>query len=615
VEKRFSKEEVLERYLNVVYFGNGAYGVEAAADRYFGTRAADVDLAEAALLAALIQAPEHYDPYEKPAAARARRDLVLSKMAEYGFTSENAAEAAKREPVEVRELAENQQYGAAHFVEQVKRLVLDDPAFGETRDERRRLLFQGGLTIETALDTRMQALAEEAVSKVLVDPAHDPEAALVAVDPRNGHVLAYVGGRDFFGDTPYAKFDLASQGKRQAGSSFKPFVLASALAHGISLDTEYPAPSSLRLPVRGDAQPWTVTNFDGDGYGTTDLVDATVFSVNTVYAQLVMDAGPDNVVELADRMGVDSPLLPVPSAALGTNGVSVLDMASAYSTFAADGQHTPPVFVTKVTGPDGTVHYQAPVQHEEVLDAEIAREVNGVLQQVVGRGTGVNARIGRPLAGKTGTGEEHRDAWFVGYTPELTAAVWVGYPEAEIPMTPPRTRAEVTGGLWPAQIFGLFAGAALAETPVSEFAPPSVEDADVTPRPLPDVKGMPAARAVELLEDAGYDVVTYEQASRDYPPGIAVGQDPPARTLASRGDEVTVWIADGPPETTTVPDLLTLPLDDAEALVDDAKLTIDVVEEAEPAPGFVDLGEVWKQAPVAGTRADAGAVVRIWVDI
>ncbi|MDQ1520292.1 MAG: penicillin-binding protein, partial [Actinomycetota bacterium] len=233
LDRRYSKRAILERYLNTIYFGNGAYGVETAANRYFGTSARRLTLAQSALLAAVIRAPEQYNPYVHPDLAQARRDVVLTKMAQYGYITSRAASAAKAQPLGVSDRTWKHPSLAPYFVEQVKQFVLEHKEFGDTTSERRHLLFQGGLRIETTLDPRMQALADDAVAKVLVDRAHDPAAALVAIEPTTGYVKAYVGGRDYFGSEPWAKFDLASQSQRQAGSAFKPFVLATALLQGV----------------------------------------------------------------------------------------------------------------------------------------------------------------------------------------------------------------------------------------------------------------------------------------------------------------------------------------------------------------------------------------------
>jgi penicillin-binding protein 1A len=613
IERRLSKEEILERYLNTIYFGNGAYGAETAADRFFAKPAADLTLAEGALLAGAIRAPETYNAFEHPDRAKARRDVVLDAMARHGFVTEAEAEAAQAEPVAVTDEHWTDTYPAAHFVERVKRFVLDDERFGATADERRRLLFQGGLRIETTLDVRQQAAAELAIAGVLTEPG-DPQASLVALDPATGYVRAYVGGRDYFADADAAKFDLASQARRQSGSSFKPIVLAAAIEHGVPLAKTYDAPGELTLPQPGQ-EPWRVRNYDGEGEGQMDLVEATVFSVNTVYAQLITDIGAQRVVDLAARMGVRSPLAPYPSAALGTNGVSPLDMASAFATLAADGVHAPPTFVTKVTAADGTVLYEHTIERRRVMEAETARQVNAVLEQVVTRGTGVNARIGRPVAGKTGTGEEWRDAWFVGSTPELTAAVWVGFQAAEIPMVPPTTRVRVTGGLWPTQIWAAFAAAALAETPVSTFPPPGAAGTEELKTVIvPDVRGMPGDRARQLLERAGFVVETAEEPNREFPPGRVLRQDPPPRAALPAGTVVHLTLA-RVPKVVNVPSVLGLLADEAIVAGELSGLKVVVVREAEPGgSALLYPGRAWKQSVPAGTRVDEGTTLQVWVN-
>ena len=327
LERTSTKERILELYLNTIYFGNGAYGVQAASQEYFGLPASDIDVAQAALLAGLIQRPGDTDPYDEPDAARARRDIVLERMAELGYLDATAAAFAKQEPLLVQTKPEQDRYAGAHFVEQVKRFVLDDPRFGETAAERRRLLFGGGLRITSTLDLDAQWAAEQAVGAVR-PPAPGPDAALVSMEPATGFVRALVGGRDFFGGGERAKLDLVTGGPgRPAGSSFKPLVLAAALEHGITLDRVYPAPSRLTIPLgTGD---WEVENYEGTAGGAATLFEATVRSYNTVYAQVIMDVGPDAAMDTAARMGIASPLFPYPSAVLGTNDVHPIDMATA----------------------------------------------------------------------------------------------------------------------------------------------------------------------------------------------------------------------------------------------------------------------------------------------
>ena len=616
LEHRFTKAQILERYLNLVYFGNGSYGVQSAALRYFGTPASSLNLTQAALLAGLIQAPEGYNPFVVPQLALTRRNEVLDKMAEYGYATKAEVAAARAQPLGLHPRADDNQMRAPYFVAEVEQFILSHKEFGSTIDDRRHLLYTGGLVIHTTLDPARQQLAQTALDHVLVDPAHDPSGALVSIEPTTGDVVAYVGGRDYYGSEPYAQFDLASQGLRQAGSAFKPFVLAAALEDHIPLSRTYSAPKTLTINTPGQA-PWVLHNYEGTGGGTMNLVDATVHSVNTVYAQLIEDVGPKRVTDLATQVGIRSPLTPYLSTAIGSNAVSVLDMASAYSSFAADGLHSNPVFVTSVVASDGNILYDSVPSSHRVLPSSIARQVNQVLQQVVTRGTGVNARIGRPVAGKTGTGENWKDAWFVGSTPQLTTAVWVGFPQAELSMVPPRTREKVTGGTWPAQIWGLYQGAALAETPIANF--PSPTPGSVT-KPLPsppiaNVVGMPADEAEQVLTDTGYRVVRHELPSRDYPPGIVVAQDPAGRTVSTAGTVVTIDVANGPPPSEVVPALLGLLSDQAQAAATAHSLLINIIVAAEPPPGSAArAGRVWKQSPVAGTTTDAGATITVWVD-
>jgi penicillin-binding protein 1A len=629
LEHQYSKREILERYLNTVYFGNGTYGVEAASRLYFARSATDIDLAQAALLAGLIQAPERTNPHRDPAAAQHRRDVVLDRMAELGRVRPEDAAAAKVQPLGVVPLAPGGRYAAAHFVAQVQRFITSSPAFGADRPARERLLFTGGLRVETTLDPGLQTLAERAVSEVLTEPGADPEAALVSIEPVSGHVVAYVGGRDFFGPSPSAQFDLAQNATgRSSGSAFKPFVLAAALEAGIPLSRTFRAPPEITIPVEGQ-EPWTVANYEGQGDGSRmDLTEATVDSVNTVYAQLMMEVGPQAAVDVATRLGVRTPLQANPAAVLGTNGVTVLDLASAYASFAGDGLHAEPVLVTRVTDRDGKVLYQAPRTRRRVLDEVTARTVNDVLQDVVTDGTGANARIGRQVAGKTGTAEDYSDAWFAGYTPGLSTAVWVGFPGTIQPMTAPTTRITVTGGSWPAEIWQRFQGAALADRPAVAFPSRAEAERDArdrlatgsttTTRPgarLPSVVGMREADARRVLGDVGLDVETETAPSAEFPPGVVLEQSPPAGSPSDPDTVVTLTLAVEPPPRTAVPSVLGVSAEDARALVERRGLVIEIVTEAEPPPGDpARAGLTWKQTPVGGSAAFVGSRVRVWTN-
>ena len=615
LERRYTKERILELYLNTIYFGNGAYGVQAAADEYFGVSVDQLSLGQAALLAGLIRAPTRTDPYLQPELAAARRKVVLDKMVALGWTSAEEATAASAEPL-VRATPAAARYPAPHFVERVKRFLLDDPRFGPTPEARRDLLFRGGLRITTTLDLRRQAAAEEAVAKVLSAPDQDPAAALVSIEPGTGFVHALVGGRDFFGDAPEAKFDLATQGRRPAGSAFKPFVLAAALASDVPVTKFYDAPGTMTIPL--PREPWTVSNYEGQGGGRMTLVDATIRSVNTVYAQLILDVGPADAVATATRMGITSPLLPYPSAVLGTNDVTPLEMASAYGTLANRGLAVPPTFVTRVVASDGRVVYEHQHAQQRVLEQDDVDTEVDVLRQVVERGTGVAARIGRPVAGKTGTGQEWRDAWFVGFTPELVTSVWIGFPDRQRSMVPPATRILVTGGSWPAEIWNLYSSAALADVPVADFAPPPGNpggpDAPVL-RQVTAVVGMPVEAAEDALRGDGFLAVREEVPSNDYPPGYVVGLSPDAGLLAPAASTVVLKVSSGP-VTASVPSVLDLTGAEARQRIEGAGLVAGIVTQAEPkSPGAGNRkGRVWKQSPTSGTDSTQGATVTVYVN-
>jgi penicillin-binding protein 1A len=440
-------------------------------------------------------------------------------------------------------------------------------------------------------------------------------------------VRALVGGRDFFGGGGQAKVDLATGGGgRPAGSSFKPLVLAAAMEEGVRLDKRYPAPSQIDIQLTDEV--WHVENYEGGGdVGEADLVESTVQSFNTVYAQLIQTVGPADAVAAAARYGIRSPLQPFPSAVLGTNLVTGLDMATSYATFANRGLRIEPTFVTKVARTDGTILYQHQHQQERVLDERIADEVNGVLQQAVEQGTGVNARIGRPVAGKTGTGQEWRDAWFVGYTPDLVTSVWMGYPEeGKRSMIPPATPFRVTGGSWPAQIWQLYTSAALAEVPITPFATPAplaVDDptahavaANLTLPRVRSVVGLPVGPAEASLSRDGYVVQRLDVPSDEYPPGYVVAQRPRADARLASGSAVTVEVANGQPASSAVPSVLGLTAPEAAAALRAAGFEVQALVEAEPpAEGAGDrAGRVWKQSPAGGARRAVGTVVRVTVN-
>lgn len=551
LERRYSKDRILELYLNAIYFGNGAYGIEAAARQYFTKPVGDLTLAEGALLAGLIQRPGATDPYDDPEAALARRDVVLNAMAAQGFATTAQVDFALREPLTLgtEGTPASERYPAAYFVEAVKQWLLDDPRFGDTAQERRDLLFGGGLRIETTVDLAAQAAAEAAVAAVLTDPA-GPASSLVSIQPATGYVRAMVGGRDFFGEGDSAKLNLATQGPRQAGSAFKPLVLAAALEQDIDPNTTLlPAPACIDIRL-DHGQLWQPCNYGGGGGGTVSITDGTVRSYNTLYAQLVLDVGPEVAMEAAAEYGIRSPLRTNPASVLGTNEVTALDMASAYATFANRGIHVPPILVTRITRADGTVLFQHEHRQTKVLDADDADVLTSILEQVISRGTGRRADIGRPAAGKTGTAQRWRDAWFSGYTPDLATAVWVGFPEGQISMAPPRTPILVTGGTYPAQIWQQFMAAALTNTAPSAFnAPPTSSTTTVpggVPTPVPDVVGETAEDAATVLNGAGFVVERVAATPGVGVSGTVVAQSPAGGATLGKGSSVRIEVAGDP---------------------------------------------------------------------
>ncbi|MDH3261746.1 MAG: transglycosylase domain-containing protein [Acidimicrobiia bacterium] len=656
LEEGLSKEDILERYVNTVYLGDGAYGVGTAATHYFGKAAHDLTLGESALLAGLIQSPGTTDPYRNPEAALARRRVVLERMVRLGWATQADAETADQEALVLQPQRPGDVSRFPYFTEEVKRRLLDDPALGETATDRYNALFRGGLRIYTTVDPLVQESAELAVASVIGEEA--PYAALAAIDPRTGHVLGLVGGRDFYDqEDPVARFNLATQGARQPGSSFKPFVLASALEKGLSLDHIFQGGSS--ITVQTDSGPWTVGNYNNASFPDLTLLEATVFSVNVVYAQVVDLVGPEAVVEVAKAAGISSDLQPFHSIALGAQEVSPLDMASGYGTFAAEGIHVDPILVTAIETHDGVNIYAAVPVVTEALSREVAQTLTGALTEVVKRGTGQQARIGRPIAGKTGTSQDHHDAWFVGYTPELVAAVWVGFPEGQISMEPPTTPYTITGGSWPAQIWSRFASGALSGTPYGLLAEADTSgqvavEVDTStgflagpfcPREhvhriqvpidsapnvicpvhnpagvvavgsgeLPDVIGYDLGTAVAALNGAGFQVKVDYQDGGALAPGTVFGQNPSAGFPAQAGSTVRLAVA-GPEPGSVVPSVVGFPLDHAVADLSALGVTVEVVEVAESNPDDAArrAGVVWKQDPAPG--APATGTVKLWAN-
>jgi penicillin-binding protein 1A len=470
--RAWSKREVLGQYLNLVFYGHRAYGAEAAAWTYFSRSARDLTLAQAALLAGLPQAPSRYDPFKSPHATRERRDQVLAAMRAAGMITAAEQRAATASAVRLHPSRHYQRLNGAPFFDDVLRAV--DGRYGAQRARH------GGLRVETTLDPRLQRVAHQAIGGSLRQPS-DPAAALVAIDPANGAIRAMAAS------TPgrrRLRFNLASQARRQAGSAFKVFTLTAAVERGIPLGSVWRGPRSLTIPSRICLNPtgsWIVHNFADETSGTMTLAQAIAHSVNTIFAQVVLEVGPARVVEVAHRMGVDSPLRPVCSITLGPEGVSPLEMTRAFATLAAHGVRHPAQGLQRVTTASGDVLAQLQPRGRRVLERGVADRVTSALRGVVLTGTGRAADIGRPVAGKTGTAEGFKDAWFCGYVPQLATCVWLGYPAAELPMHAVEGVDPVVGGSIPARIW-------------HDFMAPAVAGRKVLPLPAPASEGRPQAR-------------------------------------------------------------------------------------------------------------------------
>lgn len=423
LERHLTKDQILERYLNGTYFGSGAYGVQAAAQLYWGKSSAELTLADGALLAGIIPSPSRFDPIAHPEASKERRHLVAQRMLELGWiTPAQVAEIdAAPLPTQAHRLVEVSAT-TDYFVEAVKQELLDrEDIIPGDKTQRTKTVFNGGLNIYTTLDPNLQAIAENVVGSVRENKRYT--AALASVDVRTGAVLAIHGGASF-GEK---KFNLATQGKRQTGSSFKPFDVIAALENGGSPYDIYSAGS---CTYKGDKKGKGVS---GPG-GSMTLWNGLAQSVNCVFVNLVNQYGAQSIVDVAHKLGIKSELDAYPSIALGglTRGVSPLEMAGAYATIANGGVRHDTHMVTRITDFAGNEIYNFGNGHEEqVIDPNVAYTTIGMMKDVIREGTGrKNAQIGRPEAGKTGTTNGKKDAWFVGFTPQISTAVWVGNPNA-----------------------------------------------------------------------------------------------------------------------------------------------------------------------------------------
>jgi penicillin-binding protein 1A len=471
LEQQMSKDEILELYLNTVYFGGGAYGVERAARLYFDKPAKDLDWPEGALLAALIRSPIAYDPIRNPKLAEQRRALALQRLVEVGDITEAQRRDFIGAPMPTQR-HESDVVQDSYFLEEVKQRLLDDPRLGATRQDRIEALFAGGLQIYTTLDPKAQADAEQSIAETM-DPLKDDRgftAALAAVEPGTGKVRALVGGPGF----DQFKFDIATQKGRPTGSSFKMFVLAAAMEGGYVPSDTIDGSSPCRFPNKGGTpDPYVAQNFGGSGGGGGTITSQTLRSSNCAYLRLAQIVGLTNVIATAHALGVNAQLDPVLSLPLGVFDITPLEMADAYATIANDGVRVDPVFVDKVLDADGKVILESKPTPTRAVSQQTARLVTDVLNQNVKSGTGTRAQLPRqPAAGKTGTAQDFADAWFVGFTPYLATAIWMGAPEGRVEMRNVGGVSGVTGGSFPAKMWGEFMSRYHEDLPVKPFVEP-----------------------------------------------------------------------------------------------------------------------------------------------
>jgi penicillin-binding protein 1A len=455
LEQKYSKSQILEMYLNRVYFGSGSYGVEAASRRYFNKSARDVSLPQAALLAGLVKAPSRLSPAKNPQAAEARSQIVLSAMRAQGMVSDSEMTAALSGPTTKATAywTGSENYVADHVMDQVQELI------GEIKQD---------VIVDTTVDLSLQKFGEEAIRELIAENGEKlkvSQGALVSIDG-TGAVRAMVGGYDYAN----SQFDRASEAKRQPGSSFKPFVFLAALENGMT-------PSSVRndAPIR--IGKWSPENYNGKYYGQVTLTTALSKSLNSVAAQLIMENGAGNVAKTAHRMGITSKLEANASLSLGTSEVTLLELTSAYTPFATGGYRAKPHMVQRITTMEGKVLYEHIPQSARVISADVAGMMNAMMAQTVRDGTARGAKFNHAAAGKTGTSQSNRDAWFIGYTRNLTTGVWFGNDDGS-PMK------GITGGGLPVKAWHSFMVKAHEGVPVADL--PGYQPIMIVPQQRPN---------------------------------------------------------------------------------------------------------------------------------
>lgn len=666
LERRFPKTQIAEYYMNSVYFGASAYGVKAAATEFFGKDITELGVHEAAAMAVSIRNPSFYDPRRFPERTLTRRNQVIDVMAEKEWVTAEAATDAKAQPLGVIPHVPSSS-PADHVVAEVKRQLLNDPAFsmlGDNNVERKQAIFGcpaddttceggGGLRVETVIDLRLQNEANRILREwmpplpyeenlegcINIFPEEDPEflegyaqthscsptGALTMVDNQTGAVKVMASGLDF----EFTQFDLAVQGRRNPGSAFKPFGLVAALESGITLGNRYdgssPQTFDCGFPCSENGNTWTV---GGGGAGIITLGEATSSSINTVFAQVALEetVGAQKVVDVAHRMGIRSPLTAVPSLVLGTSEVSTLEMASAFSNFATQGVWAEPFLISRILDAQGNVLYEHEVTQQRTLDERVAAAALKPLRDVpTEAGTASRANIGRPQGGKTGTHQSYRDAWYVGFTPEYSTAVWVGYEAKQQPLENVvingETISRVFGGTVPAPIWAEFMSIVMDGLPQSEFLPdpPAIEEFLTPPTTIvPLVVGLDQAAAVERIEAAELNAVIQTVPSVE-PKGQVFAQSLSPGAEVEVGSPVRLSVSNGEPPTGPLPNLVGMTFDQAlEALrtfEEETGVLVNLVRVDKPTNDGNQHGVIIATSPEPSAEIAYGVTVEATVGV
>lgn len=674
LERRFPKERILEFYMNSVYFGSGAYGVRSAATEFFSKDLDELQVHEAATLAVLVRNPTLYNPRRQPEITLERRDDVIAQMEEEGWITPGQAIWASRQPLGVVDSPLRRGL-ADHVVAEVKRQLLNDDEFaflGRTSEERKRAIFGcpaddvaceggGGLQIRTTIDLDLQLEANRILHEWLPLPPYEqnldacsrlfddfeanqafyakyaethscePTGAITMVDNHTGAVIVMASGLPF----EFSQFDLAVQGRRNPGSAFKPIALATALEQGYTLGHQWSGESPIEIEcpfVCSDdgTNIWNVSNA-GRSYDVVTLDFATYWSVNTVYAQVSQAVGPGSIVDMARRMGIgESALAPVLSIVLGSSAVTTLEMASAFSNFATNGLHAENYIISEIVDHEGNVIYEHEAETTQVSDPAVFAVARRPLLKVPSRGTAAKAFSTYfelsldNVGGKTGTHQSYRDAWYVGFTPDYSTAVWVGYEAEQIPLEDVVIKgqpyARVFGSSIPAPIWAEFMSIVLQGLPQTQFPedPPNVRDYLIPPPTfVPIVVGLEQDEAEKLLRiEARLNVAVVEVASLE-PAGLVVAQDIPPGTEIQQGEIVTIYVSTGETPVAPMPNLIGMTYQQALATVQSfelntgVKLTLVVSEVETEDPGQVD--KIIDTSPSPGTQITESAVVTLFV--